>query len=1040
MKKIISSLLALCVAFGIFGASLVSFSASSGSVNEQISWVLNDEGVLTISGEGHWAAPLRISLSEEERKEVKKVVIEEGMEMIDDLHDLSNLTTVILPESLVEISFGAFMDCPKLTNINLENVNSIGSEAFSGCSALKQLNFNREKCSVGWDAFYNTGWYNEQPDGFIYLTDSVIYDYKGSVPENTYITFKDGIKSIVAAGMFEGEKNIIGARFPVGLKEIPQTIFECCENLREVIIPKSVTRIDLAAFFGTSNLTIYYEGSEEEWNNIVLDEASLSDDNYDKIYYNFDLSKQFQDISFPEGTYSYDATEKSIEIAGNLPEGAKVTYENAKGTNAGTYEAKATVEAEGYKTLELSAVMKINPAPITVTADDKVVVLGGIIPELTYSVTNGKLFADDKLTGALSTDADTDMVGDYSITKGTLSAGSNYDMSFELGTVSVVDKTPQNITVSDISEKTYGDTPFIVEVTPDEESGLTEFTFESSNTDVAEISADGTVTIKAAGETDIIVKQAGNEEYAATEKMAKLVVKPVVLNVVSVNLDNKTAELVGVLDSDKDSVELDFDNVKTTVISSEKSTAEETTSITTTLKVTNFKFKGEKAKNYVADKDAYLTTTVVSSTVEEKLTDDENVTIEAASVDEKTIVITDIAIAEQAEVKKIVIDVTAIADTEVNTVAIPKTTIDSIIGVDPEVVLEITLKDGSDENKTSTIAFNTQALTAIQAAGSTSATLSISVNEMEKEELEAGQIVKLEEVATKAPVVYSLEVFDENGNSVASDFGASGIATVKLPYSKPAGNGNIVVKYLDDSGNVTTVSNPQYDSANQLVTAELGHFSEYLIYTEPVRTSGGGGGSSYCTIKFDTDGGTTVSNQRVKKNSVAKAPEAPTKDGFTFDGWYTDKELTKEYDFATKVTKSITLYAKWTETDKTKSQIILTIGDKTAKVFGEKISNDVAPKIVNDRTMLPARFVAENLGAKVEWDEQKRLVTISRGETVIKIYIDSDKAYVNDTEIILDSEAFIENGRTYTPLRFVAENLDAEVEWNEKTNTVIITK
>ncbi|MBQ8836104.1 MAG: S-layer homology domain-containing protein [Clostridia bacterium] len=67
------------------------------------------------------------------------------------------------------------------------------------------------------------------------------------------------------------------------------------------------------------------------------------------------------------------------------------------------------------------------------------------------------------------------------------------------------------------------------------------------------------------------------------------------------------------------------------------------------------------------------------------------------------------------------------------------------------------------------------------------------------------------------------------------------------------------------------------------------------------------------TVKFETNGGSAVSNQKVDKNDTATEPEAPTKDGYTFGGWYTDKELTKEYDFDTKVTKSFTLYAKWTE-------------------------------------------------------------------------------------------------------------------------------
>ena len=209
---------------------------------------------------------------------------------------------------------------------------------------------------------------------------------------------------------------------------------------------------------------------------------------------------------------------------------------------------------------------------------------------------------------------------------------------------------------------------------------------------------------------------------------------------------------------------------------------------------------------------------------------------------------------------------------------------------------------------------------------------------------------------------------------------------------------------------------------------------------------GGGGGTSRYTVSFESNGGSKVSNQSVTRNSVMKEPTAPTKENFDFDGWYSDKELKTKYDFSAKVTKSFTLYAKWTEKDNSVNQIILTIGKKDAQVFGKAKSNDVAPKIEKDRTMLPARFVAENLGAKVEWDGEKQLVTITgknlkTDENVtILITIGSATVKVNGKEIKLDSPAFIENDRTYTPIRFISENLGASVEWVEKDQKVIITK
>lgn len=130
-----------------------------------------------------------------------------------------------------------------------------------------------------------------------------------------------------------------------------------------------------------------------------------------------------------------------------------------------------------------------------------------------------------------------------------------------------------------------------------------------------------------------------------------------------------------------------------------------------------------------------------------------------------------------------------------------------------------------------------------------------------------------------------------------------------------------------------------------------------------------------------------------------------------------------------------------TDTEKTaKEQIVLTIGKKEALVFGETKVNDVAPLIRNDRTMLPARFVAENLGADVKWDNDTRKVTITKDDITIIITINSQTALVNGKAIVLDSPAFIENDRTYTPLRFIAEKLGADVEWNGETQEVTITK
>jgi len=70
--------------------------------------------------------------------------------------------------------------------------------------------------------------------------------------------------------------------------------------------------------------------------------------------------------------------------------------------------------------------------------------------------------------------------------------------------------------------------------------------------------------------------------------------------------------------------------------------------------------------------------------------------------------------------------------------------------------------------------------------------------------------------------------------------------------------------------------------------------------------------ATYYTVTFDSDGGSEVASQSVLSGTTATEPVDPTKTDYVFDGWFTDAELTTEYDFSTPVTSDIILYAKWT--------------------------------------------------------------------------------------------------------------------------------
>ena len=82
--------------------------------------------------------------------------------------------------------------------------------------------------------------------------------------------------------------------------------------------------------------------------------------------------------------------------------------------------------------------------------------------------------------------------------------------------------------------------------------------------------------------------------------------------------------------------------------------------------------------------------------------------------------------------------------------------------------------------------------------------------------------------------------------------------------------------------------------------------------TKPPGGGGSGSGITACTVTFCTNNGSVVSSQNVARNGKAARPADPTKEGFVFAGWCSDKELTKEFDFGMALISSVTIYAKWT--------------------------------------------------------------------------------------------------------------------------------
>lgn len=111
----------------------------------------------------------------------------------------------------------------------------------------------------------------------------------------------------------------------------------------------------------------------------------------------------------------------------------------------------------------------------------------------------------------------------------------------------------------------------------------------------------------------------------------------------------------------------------------------------------------------------------------------------------------------------------------------------------------------------------------------------------------------------------------------------------------------------------------------------------------------------------------------------------------------------------------------------------------TVLVNGSAVVFDQPPIIENGRTLVPMRAIFVALGADIVWDGNTKTVTATRGQSVIVMQIGNNTITVNNNPITLDVAPIIINGRTLVPVRAVAESLNAKVEWRASDQTVLIT-
>ena len=226
---------------------------ASGECGDNVTWELDNNGLLVISGSGEMQY---YDISSWDKGSIKTVIVKKGVTRIGDraFEKCTSLTSITIPDSVTSIGNSAFEKCTSLTSITIpDSVTSIEHEAFYNCTSLTSITIPDSVTSIGYKAFYNTPWYYSQPDGVVYAGKAA-YEYKGVMPANTNIVLKEGTKGITKDA-FINCTSLTSITIPDSVTSIGNSAFENCTSLTSITIPDSVTRIESLAFKKCTSLT-----------------------------------------------------------------------------------------------------------------------------------------------------------------------------------------------------------------------------------------------------------------------------------------------------------------------------------------------------------------------------------------------------------------------------------------------------------------------------------------------------------------------------------------------------------------------------------------------------------------------------------------------------------------------------------------------------------------------------------------------------------------------------------------------------------------
>ena len=252
--------LAVCCLAAVLlsGAALAADAdiVDSGTYGRNLTWTLDSEGTLTISGQGKMPDSYYYSLPWYSKMDsIKTVCIDSGVTSIgnDALYGCTGLTSITIPDSVTSIGSAVFNKCSKLKSIEIPNsVTSIGNGAFNGCTSLTSITIPNSMTSIGSHVFAGcTGLTSVTiPDSVTSIGDGAFYGCTGL----TSVTIPDSVTSI-GSYAFISCAGLTSVTIPSSVTSIGEFAFGRCTGLTSITIPDSVTNIGICAFYGCTGLT-----------------------------------------------------------------------------------------------------------------------------------------------------------------------------------------------------------------------------------------------------------------------------------------------------------------------------------------------------------------------------------------------------------------------------------------------------------------------------------------------------------------------------------------------------------------------------------------------------------------------------------------------------------------------------------------------------------------------------------------------------------------------------------------------------------------